>query len=228
MESNFFQKVKRGIKEPSRITLDSLLCSLSWRLPSWLFNYVRTYVLRSDNVKLFTRKTTSYFQKFATLDDAELLQKAGICKKLLEERLEHGDRCYFVGLDNKVLSIIWGSTGKRFVKFCGAILDPGDDGVIMYGGFSDESVKLKGLFPLAYKALLQSFLDDGRKYYYAAVHATNKHSYKMHQRMNFEQVGESFHFVFFGIKLTYYKTWPHKTKKLHIFIKKFPDNLFWN
>ena len=100
MSSSFWLNVKLGLKELYRFNFDAIFGALSWRLPNWLFIYVRTIIVRTDEPKIITRKITGYFQKLATLDDLQLIQSIGISKKLSAERLEHGDKCYIIGQDN--------------------------------------------------------------------------------------------------------------------------------
>lgn len=210
------------------LNFDQLLGAVSWRLPNWLFVFTRSIIVRADNPKLLTRQLTTYVQKFITIEDAPLLEKVNIPKKLLADRLRHGDRCYVVCRDDEILTIIWGSTGKRYMKFYGTILDPGDAGLMFYGGFTAESMRLRGLFPVAFETMYQSFLKENRSVVYAAINSLNKQSIKLHRRMNFSEVGEAIHWSLFGIKFTYYRSWPHKTKKLRIFVKAPPNGLFWN
>jgi hypothetical protein len=133
-----------------------------------------------------------------------------------------------MGQDDKILTLLWASPGKRYLKLGGGILDPGENGIIVYGGYTEKSVRLKGLFPVAFNELYQSFVREGRYIIYAAIHTMNEYSLKLHERMNFIRAGESIHFSIFNIKMTFYKYWPHKAKKVHIFIKTPPNGLFWN
>lgn len=221
-------KLTKLFVEIRNLNFDYILNAISWRLPDWLFVYARSFIVRTDSPKLITRKLTSYEQKFITNEDAYLLEKVNIPKELLAERLRHGDKCYVIYKDDDILTIIWGSVGKRYIKFYGTILDPGDDGLMFYGGFTQESVRLRGLFPVAFDTMYQAYKNASMFTIYAAINSLNKSSVKLHQRMNFTKVGEAIHCSLLGLKFTYYRSWPHKTKKLHVFTNPPPNGLYWN
>lgn len=210
------------------LDFDYVLNAISWRLPDWFFVYTRSIIVRTDSPKLITRRLTSYAQKFITIEDAHLLEKVNIPKELLSERLQHGDKCYVIYQDDEILTIIWGSTGKRYMKFYGTVLDPGDDGLMFYGGFTAESMRLRGLFPVAFDKIYQAFQEENMSTIYAAINSLNTSSLKLHKRMNFKEVGDAIHWSVFGLNFTYYRSWPHKTKKLHVFAKAPPNGLYWN
>ncbi len=226
--NNKFKSIGNLFNHLFKLNIDELFYAISWRSNDRFFNYMHAVLLRTDQPKVRTRELNGYFQRFATIDDGNLFLKTGISKNLLKERLDNGDRCYILGQDDKILTQIWGSPGKRYLKLGGSILDPGDKGVIFYGGASDKSVRLKGLFPVAINKLNQSFKNINKNVVYAAVNSLNKYSIMVHKRMNFKLVGESYHLSLFGIKITYYQYWPHPTRKLHIFIKTPPEGLYWN
>nr|MBN2276795.1 hypothetical protein [candidate division Zixibacteria bacterium] len=215
-------------KELASFNFNYVLDAVSWRLPDWLFKYVRTYLLCAERPKLLCRNYDSHFMRFADVDDIPLIVPLGISRRLIRERLDNGDRCLIMGKDNSVHTIIWASPGKRYLKVGGAILDPGDDGVIFYGGYTAEEVRMLGLFPTAFNAIYNSFVSEKRTRVYASIHSLNRLSYKTHIRMNFKPVGEATHFSLLGLKFTYYKYWPHRVKKFTVFIKVPPEGLFWN
>lgn len=221
-------KLTKLFVEIRNLNFDYILNAISWRLPDWLFVYARSIIVRTDSPKLITRQLTSYVQKFITIEDAYLLEKVNIPKELLAERLRHGDKCYVIYRNDDILTIIWGSAGKRYIKFYGTILDPGDDGLMFYGGYTAESMRLRGLFPVAFDKIYQAFQKENRSTIYAAINSLNTSSVKLHKRMNFSVVGEAIYWLLFGLKFTYYLSWPHQTKKLHIFVKAPPKDLYWN
>jgi len=228
MIPSFWQNVKRGLKEILHLNFDYVLNAMAWRTPLWLFKYDHSVIVKSDNPKFIIRKLTSYFQRFATLEDSDLLYDIGISKELFKERLEHNDRCYIMGQDGEVLTVIWGSSGKRYINPCGTILDPGNDGFMLYGGFTKESARLRGMFPVVFNEIYQSYVKENKTCVYASISTLNVNSLRIHKRMNFKIVGEAVYFSIFSLKFTYYKYWPHKTNIISIFIKTPPDNLFWN
>lgn len=220
-------RLKNILKEAIRLNFDYVLHAISWRMPSWLFYYYHTFLISTDDPKLFNREHKTYFKRFITHNDIPLLKKIGIAEELVKKRLSAGDRCVIMGKDDDIMSIIWGCSEKRYLKLSGAVLDIGDNGIIIYAGFTNEEARFKGLFPTSFHELYQSYVNERRNRIFSAIHSTNTNSLKLHLRMNFQVVGETYYVVLFGINICYYKTWPHKTTKLKIFINKPPEGLYW-
>ena len=220
-------RFRNFFRELFRLNVDYVLNAITWRSPQWLFYYYHTLLISTDNPRLLTRSNPTYFLRFVTGDDMPLLRKFALREQAVAEHLAAGDRCVIMGRDDEIMSIIWGSSDKRYFKLSGAVLDPGKDGVIIYGGFTTEEARFKGLFPTSFQRLYQSYVDEGRPRIYAAIHSTNTASMKLHLRMGFEIVGETYFLALFGLKICYYRKWPHATRRLHIFVKVPPDNLGW-
>jgi hypothetical protein len=132
-----------------------------------------------------------------------------------------------IDLNDEIMSIIWGCSERRYLKLSGAILDPGEQGVIFYAGFTHERARLKGLFPTSFNELYQSYTAEGRRRIYAGIHSLNTNSLRLHERMNFDVVGETYFVVLLGIHICYYKKWPYPNKTIHVFVKSPPENLCW-
>jgi hypothetical protein len=220
--------MKQGFRELARLNIDYILSAISWRLPNWLFNYTRAYLMSAVNPKLVHRQLTNHFLRFATTDDIPMIERLGIPGRLTKERLANGDRCVILGRENEILSIIWGATGKRYLAISGAILDTGKDGVIIYGGDTKESERLKGFFPATLYELYAYYTSENRTRIFASVHSLNTASYRVHLRMNFMPIGETVHISLLGANLTWYRKWPYSTKRWHFFFKRPPQGLFWN
>ena len=215
------------MREAVRFNIDYVIQAIAWRLPNWLFYYYHTYLISTVEPKLTVRTYTTYFKRLVTLDDLPLLTKLGIAESLVRERLAAGDRCVIMGQGEEIMSIIWGCAEKRYLRLSGSILDPGEDGIILYAGYTNEQARLRGLFPTSFNELYQSYLTEGRRRIYSAIHSLNTNSLALHQRMSFDIVGETYFWDLFGVKICYYKTWPHRTRKVHIFGKIPPDGLYW-
>jgi hypothetical protein len=220
-------RIKKFLREVARLNIDYIFDAMSWYFPNWLFYYYHNYLISADNPKLVVRTYATYFKRLASIDDLPLLKKCGISERFAREHLDAGDRCVIMGQNDKIMSIIWGCSGRRYLKLSGAILDPGEQGVIFYAGFTDEQARLKGLFPTSFNELYQSYVDEGRRRIYAGIHSLNTNSLKLHERMNFDIVGETYFLVLLGVHICYYKKWPYPNKKIHVFIKSPPENLQW-
>lgn len=77
------EHLKYILNELFKLNFDYVLNAISWRLPNWVFIYVRHVIVVTDNPKIITRKLTSYDQNFATIEDAYLLEKVNIKTSIL-------------------------------------------------------------------------------------------------------------------------------------------------
>lgn len=220
-------RIKKFLREVARSNIDYIFDAVSWRLPNWLFYYYHSYLISTDKPKLIVRTYATYFKRFASIDDLPLLKKCGVSESFAREHFDAGDRCVIMGQNDEIMSIIWGCSERRYLKLSGAILDPREQGVIFYAGFTNEQARLKGLFPTSFNELYQSYAAEGRRRIYAGIHSLNTNSLKLHKRMNFDIVGETFFFILFGIRICYYKKWSYPNKNIHVFIKSPPENLHW-
>nr|MBN2276794.1 hypothetical protein [candidate division Zixibacteria bacterium] len=218
----------RFFGELGKFNFNYVLDAISWRLPDWLFYYARTYILCAEKPKLIYQDCRGYFLRFADTSDIPLIEALDISEQLIRERFAHGDRCLIAGKDGVIHTIKWASPGKRYMKLVGAILDPGENGVIFYGGQTVEEFRRHGLYRAAFNEIYNHFASEKRTKVYVGVHSLNKISYDIHIRMNFKPVGEVTHFSLFGLKFTYYKYWPHAVRKFNVFIKVPPEGLYWN
>ena len=220
-------KIKNIIRQLLKGNYDYFFDALSWRLPGWLFYYYHSYLIKSDSPILPTREYTTYYKRFITTDDCELLEKNGYPRKLVESRINAGDRCIIMGKDEEIITIIWAASGERYLKLSGVTLDPGEDGLIVYGGYTKEYARMKGLHPTALTELYKTYLDEGRYRIYSNINILNSYSLLLHKRMNFDIIGENIYIVIMGIGICYFKSWPFPIKKLQIFLKKCTNKVAW-
>ncbi len=222
-----FKKLKQIIRLFRQESFEYFWVALSWRLPNWLFYYNHSFLLKSDRLNLVNRNYTRYFEKYITLEDCKLLEKEGYTRELIEARLNAGDRGIIICRNDNIVTICWAASGKRFLKLSGAILNPGQDGVIFYGVYTKKSYRFMGFFPKVFSDLYKFYLAKGHSRVYLSIDKYNVSSLNIHKRMNFEIIGETVYIILFGISICFYKSWPFQTKKIHIFIKKPPHNLEW-
>jgi hypothetical protein len=222
-----FDKFRNLIKKIWQRDYDYIFDAISWRLPDWLFYYNHSFLLRSDDPRLPKRQYTTYFKKFITGEDCDLLEENGYPRELVLYRLSAGDRGIMMGKDNEIASITWAAAGKRFLKLAGATLDPGPDGVIFYGAHTEEYARLKGLFSTALADLYDKYVAEGRFRIYSNIDVMNANSLSIHKRIGFNIIGETRYVILFGVGICHFKSWPFPTKRVHLFIKRPPGKLKW-
>jgi hypothetical protein len=220
-------KLKKIMAETLKRNFDYILSALSWRLPDWLFYYYHSIFLKTDNPRLASRDYKTYFNKFITEADCELLEKNGYPAELVLLRLRAGDKAVILGKDDEIEHIIWGASSEKYLKLSGTTLDPGKHGLIFYGAHTKESSRLKGFFPTALTELYNSYQAEGRSRIYSIVSIMNQSSLALHKQSNFEQIGELFYFIIFGINICYHKKWPFPVSKIKLFFKKPLKDLPW-
>jgi hypothetical protein len=221
------KKFKSAYSHFKKRDYNRIVNALFWLFPRWLVSYCRSYLMMTNEPKLISREFKTYFKKFIDLNDLAILDGFGMPGDLVKSRINRGDQGVIIGHGDEVRSILWGASGKKFLKVVGAILDPGQEGFIAYGGYTKEKYRIQGLIPSLFKDLYQYYSNNGIKRVYASVDSVNHVSLNFHQKMNFKIVGETFYFVLLGVSICYYKKWPYKTRKIHIFFKRPPENLDW-
>lgn len=219
-----WQRFKKGLKDGG---IDYLLYSLTSHFPEWLLRYYHVVFIRGEDIKLFTRPHKDYDIRFADESDAGNFEEVESTREKALHRLRRGDSCVIVLKDDRVVSISWAATGRLYNRYAGCIVDTGDDGFFLYGVYSVPEERLKGFFTSCFKKQFEYYAGQGRTVKYGVIEVLNKSSIKAHLRIGFKTVGETYYLAILGISICYYKTWPVKTRKFHIFFKRPPQNLEW-
>lgn len=222
---NKFANLKKGIKQDG---WGYLLHAIRWRIPVWLFYYKHAILISTDKPVFRTRNYSNYHIKIADLNDYELIVNLKLYSpEKIKRRLEEGDNCHFIIKEGKIVSIIWAKIGKLFAIDSGPVINTGDDAFFVDGLFTIPEERMKGLHILCFKSLYDYFVSKGRNRIIGVIHADNTVSIRAHNRMEFDITGETYYMILFGISVCYYKKWPYKTKKIHIFTKRPPKGLRW-
>jgi hypothetical protein len=217
-------RLKTGFKSGG---FDYLLHSLTSYFPEWLLRYYHTFLFEGDELKLITRKHKDYIIRFATEADAGNLDSVDVDREKALHRLRRGDTCVIVMKDECVVSVSWAATGRLYNRFAGSIIDTGGDGVMLYAIYSRPEERLKGFFASCFKMQIEHYQKLKRNKKYGVVESLNTNSIKTHLRLGFEITGETFYIAIAGISVCYYKKWPYRTRKIHIFFRRPPENLEW-
>lgn len=219
-----FKKLIEGIKTGG---VEYLLYAVGSRFPEWLFRYYHAYLIEADDLKIITRDYKDYEVRFATLDDIDNLKSVDINREKACHRLERGDTCVIVVKDGQVVSISWAATGRLYNRYAGSVVDTGDDGLFLYGVYIIPEERMKGFFASCFKKQIEYYATQNRTKKYGVVEILNMASLKIHLRMGFKTTGETFYVALAGMSICYYKTWPKKTGKFHIFFRRPPNGLEW-
>jgi hypothetical protein len=204
---------------------ERVLHAVSWRLPSWLFNYDHTYLMGGRDLKLKTRDYPHYEIRQAKLTDVEIMKKAGIRESLFRHRIGRGDHCVLVLKEGRPVAWSWSATGRLFMMLGGLIIDTGEKGFFLYDVYTVPEERLKGFIMICFEKQLEHHHERGCWDIYGTISAFNVHSLKTHFRMGFETCGEAYSLTLAGVNLCYYKSWPHETRKVHVFVKRPPEQM---
>lgn len=224
---NIVRKVRTLCDKIKNGHFDYPLSAISVRLPDWLFYYDHSLIINSEQPKLISRNFTKYFKKFVSYDDLDILEKYGYSKDLVKSRLNAGDKAVIMGDNNEIMTIIWGASERKFAKLAGITLDPGKNGLLVYGGYTNEEARLKGLFPTAFSELYDYYKSQGRNRIWSTINVNNINSIKLHKRMNFDVYGETIYVMIFGIKISYKFRWPDNDKRFRIYLKNPIKKMAW-
>ncbi|MEW5925050.1 MAG: hypothetical protein AB1746_13780 [Candidatus Zixiibacteriota bacterium] len=220
-------KVRNLINGVKSGGIEYLLYSIGSHFPEWLFRYYHAYLIEADDLKLITRDYKDYEIRFATLDDIDNLKSVEIDREKARHRLERGDTCVIVLKDGRVVCISWAATGRLYNRYAGSIVNTGDDGLFLYGVYSIPEERMKGFFGSCFKMQIEFYAARNRTRKYGVVEILNMGSLKVHLRMGFKTTGETYYIAILGMSICYYKTWPNRNRKFHIFFQRPPDGLEW-
>lgn len=205
--------------------IERVLHALSWRLPSWLFSYDHTYLINGRELKLKVRDYPHYEVRRGVIEDVEIMKKAGIREELFRHRINRGDHCVLVLKDGRAVSWSWSATGRLFLMLGGIIVDTGEKGFFLYDVYTVPEERLKGFIMVCFERQLEHYHQKGCWDIYGTISAFNVHSLKTHFRMGFKTCGEAFSVTLAWVNICYYKSWPHATRKVHVFVKRPPEEL---
>jgi L-amino acid N-acyltransferase YncA len=228
MINKFISKLRNFKAGYKKDGISYIINIIMWRVPHWFFHYNHSLLFATDKPRIILRKYPDYVVRAADMNDIDAIERLEIYPKgKTARRLKQGDYCHIVLKGEEVVSIIWAKLGKMFAFQAGSVIDTGDNGFFLDGLHTIDRERLKGLHMAVYKSLFDHMASLGRHHIMGIVNAPNKVSIETHRRMNLSIVGETFYFTLIGMSVCYYKTWPGKTGKIHVFFKRPPGNLDW-
>lgn len=220
-------KFKRIVEVFKEGGLDKLLDVVAWNVPHWLFYYNHSVLVTSDLPSWEATPQPECVIRFLTQDDMCLLQQTGLNHDVARERLLEGDQAVIAIKDGQILTIIWATARKRFLRLSGSVFDPGANGSFYYGSYTNSRARMKGLFSTARLYIHKYYSDLGRWKNWGAINANDKPWLAAVLNRNYSIAGETYYFKVMFLNVCYYKFWPHPTKKLHVYIKVPPNKLYW-
>jgi len=215
------------MRQVARGNYDYVFDALSWRLPRTLFTYCHALLYHKAHPDWARVEQETYFARLATERDAALLAQIGVREELVRARLARGDCCAIAGRDDELLAAVWGATGKRFQIVSGAPLDTGERGFLVYGAFTREDQRRRGLNRIVRGLLCQQYLAAGRPELFETVNRLNAGPRQLHATQGSTVIGETIYVIVLGLHLCYYVRWPVETKRLRVFLRCPPGDLPW-
>ena len=189
----------------------------------------RVVLVAKESFNIETPAEGEYRARLATLDDLDILGDFGrvFDRKRCEYQLKRGDACVIIFKGDKPVMMGWGATGKLFCRSNAAILDTGNNGYYVYGGYTIREERKRGLANLGEMTLVRYYASQDRNIIYVLIDPKNTASITMHKNHGFETLGYSRFFWVFGILICTYKYWPETSVKMRIFLKRPPDGYDW-
>jgi hypothetical protein len=195
--------------------IDSLLYSLSWRMPRWLFRYSHVYLVAAQDLDVVKPGTDAFDFRLAQLSDASSFALLGLSPETVGDRLTSGDLCgAAMRRDGMLCSMVWVSTGRLHLDAAGIILDTDLEGVNFYNAFTLPELRGHGLNRGCSSVYCDWFRRQGRTVRYALIDRLNDTSIVAHGRMNLKPTGESRHFHVLFFEITRLANWPKTGKRL--------------
>lgn len=196
---------------------DSLLYSLSWRLPKLLFHYTHALLVAAHDLDVTAPQSDEFRFRLASPSDAEAYSLLGVSAETVRNRLAQGNVCgVAVRNDGMVCSMVWASTGRLYLEGVGVILDTDPEGVYVYNSFTLAELRGHSLYRGCSSAVCDWFKKDGRTVRYGIIDLLNESSFKANSRINLEPAGDARYFIILGLHITWLSNWPKTNRKLVI------------
>jgi hypothetical protein len=127
----------------------------------------------------------------------------GLPESFLDEVLSEGDECFGFLAGETLAAYGWYSRRPTRIDPPDLVLDPGDQYVYMYKGFTHPSHRGQRLHAIGMTLALQHYLRRGFKGLVSYVESNNFSSLNSVRRMGYEIFGSVYALRVFGIHLTY-------------------------
>ena len=206
------QRLRAKLRSSS---LDSLLYSLSWRLPKWLFRYTHAILVAAHDLDVVPPDSEIFRFRMAVPSDAENFKLLGVGAETVRKRLSQDIHCgVAVRGDGMICSMVWASTGRLYLEGVGVILETDPEGVYVYNSFTLAELRGHSLYRGCSSAVCDYYKKDGRTVRYGIIDLLNESSFKANGRINLKPAGEARYFVILGLHITLLQNWPKTRKKL--------------
>jgi hypothetical protein len=218
-------KIKKTMSLLWQGKLDKLLDIIAWSTPDWMFFYGHNVLTYTENPCWQVKEYPDHTIRLATMDDIDLLHVPGSDTRVIMDRLRAGDKSLIVLKDGKLQTMIWGATGKLFIRLSGAPFDTADDGCFYYSSYTSEEARGRGLGGTVHQLLHESYASQGRRKNWAVISMNNFGWLQAVLRRNYKIVGETYFLKLLFVNICYYKSWPFPTKRIKFFLKNPPEGL---
>ncbi|TFH59720.1 MAG: hypothetical protein E4G91_08810 [Candidatus Zixiibacteriota bacterium] len=195
-----------------------LIRVISWRLPDWLFRYESDYLMSAEKLHFEPIQHHDILFRLAEEADADSFAAVRISARTVRERLKLGDKCAIAVREGKTISMLWGATGKLYLAEAGSMIDTGDKAYYRYNSFTVPEERQKGLYRGCSEVLYRYYCSIGKSQLYGVISVFNLPSQIASQKLGNRIVGETTMLALFGVKVIYFKYWPHPTRKMIFFV----------
>lgn len=201
--------------------IDSILYSLSWRLPQWLFRYTHAYLVTAHDLDVAAPETDRYQFRLARISDAEAYSLLRVSAETVRTRLAAGDQCgVAVRSDGMICSMVWASTGQLYLDRAGTILESDPEGIYVYNAFTLAELRGHSLYRGCSAVICDWYKQQGRSVRYGIIDKLNEVSFTASGRINLKTDGEARYFQLLGVHMTWLTNWPKTNRRFVISIGK--------
>lgn len=217
--SNFVQFQSQLIKKRDFL---GFFRGISGYFPRWMFKVNSGTIMKTSAPRIVFRKYKNYIFTVAKTDDiSEIAKFTNIQESTLSRRMEFGDVCHIardITDNDKIVNVIWMHIGPCYIMGLGLRLDVPADSVYLYGGYTADEARMKGIFNTAFKIVYDTLTSQGISNIYGLIEGWNPKAYNFHLRINFKPIGRMIFFIIMFVKFAIYTDLETGRKKIRIFI----------
>ncbi len=194
-------------------------------MPQWLFFYSHNVLVSSDNPAWTGGPGPGHSVRFITPDDCGLLETIGLKEEIVLKRLEDGDKGVMALKDGEVMAVVWGATGRMFVRLCGVVFDSGEDGCFYYGSYTNSKARKQGYFSCARQYIYRHYVSLGRARNWGIININDPEWLATVLRKNYRVAGEIYFLRLLFLNIRLIRSWPYAIGRWGLFFKNPPAGL---
>ncbi len=206
----------------NRVSITNILYKINEIFPHWIFMYGGSYLMELKNPQIIYRDYKDCVKTFATINDLpELTEFTGQPEFICRGRLNRGDLCHLVKMNEQIVNVVWLLRGKFYVRGQGLKYETPKDFLYLYNGETAHNARMKGIMNLALAHITEYAHTLGCANFIGLIEEKNKYSFKYHERLKFQKIAIIKFFKIFGVKINIFKQIGNKSRiNIHLVFPK--------